>query len=146
MPTAGKLASALIFGALAYALALTAQKGGELPHVTQYFFISCTLIGGICGWRVMGRRAEGPAREAPGAGVLTAVMMVIVSILFFATREMLQRSLNKIYRGPVEAVLGVFDIASEYARMLAEPGFLALLAVGGIVGGFAAGLVGRRWP
>ena len=146
MPTAGKLAGAIFFAALAYMLSLMAFRQSGLSQVPDMFFVICSLIGAGCGWRVMGSRAAAPARDAPSSGVLTVVFTVVLALLFFATREMLIRSMNHIYRGPIEGLIGVFDIAGDYLMLLATPAFGATMVVGGIACGVLSGVIGRRWP
>jgi hypothetical protein len=50
-----------------------------------------------------------------------------------------------LYDGPMEAVLGVFEIMLDYGRMMLQPDVLGVLAVGGILGGMLAEWAGRRW-
>lgn len=145
MPTAGKLAGALLFAALAYVLASIAWQASTLTSVPGSFYVICALIGMACGWRVMGGRAEAPAMDAPSSGVLTVVISVVVAVLFFATREMLQRSMNHRYKEPTDAIIGVFEIAADYLWMLVTPTFLLTMLSGGVVCGIVAGFVGRRW-
>ncbi|WP_149140799.1 TrgA family protein [Gemmobacter caeruleus] len=146
MPTAGKLAGAILFAVLAYVLAVNYRAELPLDYVPNAFYIWCVVIGLLCGWRVMGTRAGLPAREAPSSGILTVVITVLVAVLFFSTQEMLRRSANKLYKGPLEAVVGIFEIAAHYIGMMATPAFFGTMMLGGVACGMLAGMVGRRWP
>ena len=145
MPTAGKLAGALIFAVLAYILAATYRLDYPRDTMPGGYYGIAMLIGLAVGWRVMGPRSQGRLIETANAGLLTAVITVLVTLLFFATREMLRRSLNELYSGPTEAVIGIFAIAAEYVTYMASLQFLGTLLVGGLICGALAGLVGRRW-
>jgi hypothetical protein len=59
---------------------------------------------------------------------------------------MILRSTKMMYDGPMEALLGVFDLMLYYGKMMGSPEFIGTLLVGGIIGGLAAEAAGKRWP
>ncbi len=146
MPTAGKLASALIFALLAFVLAATYRFDLPREAVPGSYYGVSAMIGLLVGWRVMGPRSEGRPMATANDGLLTAVITVLIALIYFATIEMLKRSVNELYSGPLEAVIGIFSIAGDYMARMASPRFIATLLLGGMLGGLLAGHVGRRWP
>lgn len=145
MPTAAKFVAALIFAAVGYFAAQAYIP--SLPEGTQTrgFREICAFIGLLCGWIVMGRRVGKPYSEAIGSGILTSVIIVFWALLLFSVYEMIQLSIKMRYDGPMDAVLGVFELMLEYGMALPRQGVLLALGVGGIVGGIAAEVANRLW-
>lgn len=145
MPTAAKLISAVAFAIVAL-IAATAfvthmpegSRIGLFPEITAG-------IGFAVGWLVMGGLVGQGYGEAAGSGLRTSVTLVFFTLLGFAIYLMVQKSYKMVYDGPMEAVLGVFEIMLEYGQMMLVPDVLGVLAVGGVLGGLAAEWAGRRW-
>jgi hypothetical protein len=57
---------------------------------------------------------------------------------------MIKNSTKKIYDGPLEAMLAIFDIMAKYGKLALTPEVLGTLAVGGMLGGLLAEWVSRR--
>lgn len=146
MPTAAKLAAALAFAALGF---LSGQLfGAELPKgtATTIFGPVAAAIGLVCGWRISGALAGKGYGQAVGTGIRTAVTTVFWGLLGYAIQTMVIRSMRKVYQGPMDAVLGMFDLLAGYVRLAAAPELLAALFFGGLAGGVLTEWVGRRWP
>ncbi len=145
MPTAAKLVAALVFAAVAFLGASVYVP--HLPEGTQarWFPAGSAVIGALVGWLVMGPLAGRGLVAAMGYGLRASATIVFWTGLLFSGREMILRSLNMRYDGPMEAVVGIFDIALDYGRLLGDPQILAVLGLGGIVGGIASELSSRRW-
>lgn len=144
MPTAAKLVSAVVFAALAYLVAdlyAAAMPGNPLVGFLRE---GCALIGLLCGWLVMGRLVGRGMVAGAGSGFRTSATILFWCLLAFSVLEMVKNSTKKIYDGPMEAVLAIFEIMMKYGRMALTPEVLGTLAVGGILGGMLAEWVGRR--
>jgi hypothetical protein len=144
MPTAAKLVSAVIFAALAYLVADLYVPGMEGNPVVGYLRPGCALIGMLCGWMVMGRLVGKGMRAAMGSGFRTSATILFWCLLSFSIYEMVEKSTKKIYDGPMEALLAVFDIMVKYGSFAVTPEVLGTLAVGGMLGGVLAEWVSRR--
>ncbi|MFN3722084.1 MAG: TrgA family protein [Paracoccaceae bacterium] len=148
MPTAAKLVAGLVFGFVAfvaahlYALSLPdGATSGVLRQVSA-------VVGVLCGWFVMGpfaKRARGQI-DAMGAGVRTSLTMLIVVVLTFAIVEMLDRAIKGRFKTPMDAVLSIFEQGLRLIGSVAQPDILAVLLLGGLVGGSVSRWAGRRWP
>jgi len=145
VPTAAKLVAAVVFAAVAFLAGSVYIP--LLPEGTQagWFAAVCAGFGAVIGWMVMGGLAGRGTTAAMGHGVRTAVTIVFWTGLFFSIREMVLRSMNLRYDGPMEAVIGTFDIAIDYGRLLADPQLLAVLGLGGLAGGLVTEWASRRW-
>ena len=58
---------------------------------------------------------------------------------------MIERSLDKRYDGPVEAVVSIFEIGIEMGGWLATPTVIGVLAIGGIFAALFVDAIGRRY-
>jgi len=78
---------------------------------------------------------------------LTGVVATIFWVLLaHSGYEMIKRSLRKQYDTGMEAVVAVFDIAIEDGATMISFEVILTLIVGGLVAGFVATWVGRRFP
>lgn len=145
MPTAAKLAGAVIFGLIGYVAVML-----YLPHLPidlppgllrEY----AAALGVVIGWRVTGQLAGRGYVEAIGTGVRASVSLAIVALLFFAIQLMIKRSYKMMYDGPMEAVIGVFALMLDYSRAFLAVDILAWLLIGGAIGGVMVEWVGKRW-
>ena len=71
--------------------------------------------------------------------------VVFFTLLGFSIYLMVKKSYKMAYDGPMEAVLGVFQLMMEYGQMMLVPDVLGVLAVGGALGGVVTEWAGRRW-
>ncbi|WP_054005056.1 TrgA family protein [Cypionkella psychrotolerans] len=145
MPTASKLVAAVAYALLGFLAAQTFVK--YLPEGTPlgYFREITAAIGFITGWLVMGKLTRKGYREAINAGLVTALLLVFWALLAFSLYFMIKKSMRMMYDGPMEAVLGVFQLMFDYGKMLLVPDMLGVILVGGIVAGLITEWAGKRW-
>lgn len=145
MPTAAKLVAALVFALIGFLAAEIFKP--QMPEGTQFGWFSpiCAGIGLLCGWIIMGSLAGRGLRVALGSGVRTAVTVAFWALIGFSIYEMLLRSTRLRYDGPMEAVLAAFDLALDYGRLMLVPDVLAVLLVGGALGGALVEWAARQW-
>ena len=145
MPTASKLVAAVAYALLGFLAALTFVK--YLPDGTPlgYFREITAAIGFIVGWMVMGKLTRKGYREAINSGLVTAMLLVFWALLAFSLYFMLRKSMRMMYDGPMEAVLGVFQLMFDYGKMLLVPDMLGVILMGGIVAGLVCEWAGKRW-
>ena len=147
MPTAAKLAGLVFFAALGAVIALYVPRLLPPGMARGMLFPVTVGIAGITGWRVAGRALERGKGlfDSVATGMRTAVVALFFVLLAFACGEMVKQAFRKVYDGPVEAVVGVFEELIEFLPMLADPPFIALLLGGGAIAGVLTGMIGRRW-
>jgi len=145
MPTAAKLMGAVFF-ALTGFLAAEAFKLG-MPAGMRFgpFSLVIAAIGFLCGWRIAGRLAGNGYTGSVGYGMRTSVTIVFWGLLVYSTERMIQRALDMLYDGPVEAVLGIFQLMFELGQRVLTAEVVTVLVVGGVFGGVAAEWASRRW-
>jgi len=146
MPTAPKLAAAAAFAivaAIAAHLFIPALPEGTPPGWLREV---SAAIGLLCGWWIMGNRVGKGYGEAAGSGILTSALSLFWVMLVFSIVTMVKRSMRMLYDGPMDAVIGVFDLMLDYGALLAAPATPVALILGGILGGWFTEWAGRRWP
>jgi hypothetical protein len=145
MPTAAKLFAAVGFALVAFMACEVFKTTVPERTVWGVFNPVGAAIGFLCGWRVMGRLAGQGYGSALGYGLRTSVTILFWILLVWSIHQMIMRSLNMRYGGPMEAILGIFEFMLEFGREAATPQVLGALAVGGVLGGWLAEFAARRW-
>ncbi|WP_136057694.1 TrgA family protein [Candidatus Halocynthiibacter alkanivorans] len=148
MPTMPKLISAIWFAALAFFMAMLVPA--HLPENMEgmsmgYFPHIIAVIGALVGWHFVGPKARDTRSAMIGFGITSSGLIIAWSLLVFAGYEMYRGSLRLRYDGPMDALVNMFGIIGEYALIIAKPDFVIAAVIGGIVGGWLVGAVGKRW-
>lgn len=145
MPTAAKLFAGLAFALLAFFAAEIFKP--HMPEGTQFghFSFISALIGLVAGWRVMGPEAGRGRWEAVNSGVKTAAVMVGLALVIFSTYEMILRAFRPEYKGPMEAIVAIFEIGVDYFRTLLAWDVILVLVGGGALAGLLSEWAARRW-
>ena len=146
MPTAAKLASAILFAAVGF---FAAQAYAQtLPPGQPHFWLVpiVTAIGLGQGWMTMGPNVGQGISMAITTGVRVSVQITFWSLVTFGLYEMFYRSTRLRYDGPGEAVIAALELFLDYGlSVLAATTCLIILLVGGAVSGIIAEIVNRRW-
>lgn len=145
MPTAARIFGAICFAAIAF-LAAEAVKP-LMPEGTRFGFFSeiMAAIGAACGWFVMGALVGRGYSVAVSTGFRTSATLVFFGLLLFSGREMILRSLDRRYHGPMQALQGMVGLAADYGKLLLNGQDLVILIGGGALAGLLVEWVGRRW-
>jgi hypothetical protein len=145
MPTTAKLVAAAFFAVIGWLAA-----NAHIPALGEnaaigYFREISALIGLVVGWSVMGSLVGQGYADAVGSGLRTSVTLAFFALLIFSTVLMFRETTRMTYDGPMEAVLGVFELMLEHGRKMLTPGVLGVLVVGGALGGVLTEWAARRW-
>lgn len=145
MPTGGKLIGALTFAFLAYFI--TDLVKPYLPEGTQVGLFSPinAFVGLLMGWTIMGKGAGASYRKALGYGVTTLAATAFWCILFWAGYDMLQKSLDLRYDGPIEALQEMARTFIDYAKFGTERTVLVAAVIGALFMGWVTEFFARRW-
>lgn len=148
MPTAARVVAAAIIGFVAWIV--TGQVKMAMPEGTDFgLFVPISVgIGLLCGWGIVGRRADhGDLGFTTAFGVgLSGMAGAVFWVLFvFSGNEALRQAMLRRYDGPFEAFVDMFPIAGEFGLFLLNTQSLSWLIIGGILSGVLADMAGRRW-
>lgn len=145
MPTIPKLVAATCLAILAYIV--TTQVIATMPEKESFgkLIPSSIIISLLCGWIFIGRRVGETYVIAISTGLSGMAAAVFWVLLAQSGSEMLRLSLRRRFDGPMEAIVGVFQIAYEFGAKLAQTETVITLLVGGIIAGVLAEFAARRW-
>lgn len=145
MPTAAKTIAAIYFAGLAYFVSGLIYPLYPEGLVGPKFGLWNAGLGVILGWVFMGRRVGQGWVTALGVGFTTSAAILLWGTFLHSFAQMIRRSLQKVYDGPVEALVDVFRFMIENAAVIGVPAVLAPLAIGGLIGGILVELVNRNF-
>lgn len=145
MPSAGRFVGALFFACIAWFVSEMFKP--LLPDGTNFgkFSEYNAALGAMVGWAMLGLRSHGSRNASISAGLTASAALVFWALFLYSVSEMLKLSLRKAYEGPVEALVGVFQLMIEHILLMATPEIIITLVVGGIVAGMVSGWAERRW-
>ncbi|PUB11313.1 TrgA family protein [Yoonia sediminilitoris] len=146
MPTAGRLAAATAFFIYGWYIALAASPF-FLEGIAPGYLIPLSIgIAVLCGWMVVGSRAGRGYVAAVGHGLTGAFAYSLWMIFLMSFEDMIARSLRRLYDGPMEALVGVFDLMLQLGNDLFDINLILSVAIGGIVCALFAEYFAKRYP
>ncbi|MGZ9809967.1 TrgA family protein [Pseudoroseicyclus sp. H15] len=144
MPTAAKMVSALLFAGLALIVASSVASLYPDGVIGPRFIYLNAGIALVVGWLVLGQRAGHGYVTALGVGLTTAAAVFLWALFLFSFAQMIDRSFDKVYDGPVEALVDVFRFMWENAQIVAVQEVVLTLAIGGVLIGAVVEFVSHR--
>lgn len=148
MPTAGRLVAAILFAPLfwyASTLALPYFTIEEAPVPDAFAMVNAGL-GLVLGWTIAGSRAgKGTWFGALSYGLTAGIAISVAALFVHSFVQMVQLSLRRVYDGPADAVIGVFELMFENALVLAKPDVGIVLGVGSVAAGLVTEWFGRNY-
>ncbi|MCZ7676992.1 MAG: TrgA family protein [Roseovarius sp.] len=144
MPTAAKLVSALGLAGLAWYATIIVKEIWPVDENFGYFSSFTALLALLIGWWVIGTRLGRGYMQGISAGLTGLFALLFWAFLLLSSYEMIERALDLRYKGPVQAITGVFDIAIGYAQNVYYWPLIGLLLAGAAVLGLIAEAVARR--
>ena len=145
MPTGAKLVAAVCFAIVGW-LAAEAYIP-QLPADTRtgYFREIMALLGFVLGWMTLGPNVGRGYADAASIGMRTSFLLVFWGLLGMSIYFMVRRSTRMIYDNAGDAALDVPMLMLQYAGLMGSVPLIAMLAVGGAIGGVLTEFAGRRW-
>jgi hypothetical protein len=145
MPTAARLFGATAFAILGWISANIYANAMPEGSQTGLMREIVAFLGIIIGWRVAGGNAGKGYNPATGTGLRAGIILVFFSLLGFSIYKMVLLSMQMRYDGPMDAVLGVFDLMMDYGKVMLTSQMIGTLVVGSILGGWLAEFGSRHW-
>jgi hypothetical protein len=145
MPDAAKLVAAILIGSIAYAASLLFMP--LMPESTNFgsFIYVNTIIGIVCGWMVMGKRAGRGVTAAINNGLGGSLVLVIWALFVHSCYQMFDRALDNWYNGAFDALAAIFQFMAEFSLVMLDPVLLFCLFGGGVIAGLATEYAWRTW-
>lgn len=145
MPTAAKLFAAFGFALVAFFTAEVFKP--HMPEGTEFGLLSpvSALLGAFCGWKVMGPAVGHGYIESFNGGLKTSLILTLLALFVFSTEEMLVKAFQRDYKSPMEAVVGIVQLALEFIQKMFVLDVLIVLLLGGALAGMLSEWAARRW-
>ena len=145
MPDAAKLVAALGLAVLAFIVSGMIMPLFEEETNFGWFVWINVVLGLLCGWMIIGRRAGRGIVSAINVGLTGAVMLVFWGLFVQSCNEMVRIAMKNRYDGPFEALIAIFEIGAEWALLMSTVQIWGTLALGGIATGLLAEYAWRTW-
>ena len=146
MPTAGRLAGAIIFGLFGWYMAGLTIPFFPEENAPDFWLPASEFISLIIGWRICGRVAGGGYNLAVATGLTCAGAMAFCLIFVLAFNQMINNAMRLRYGGPTEAVTDVFSLMVEFGAYFYDTTLIASLVIGVVVCAFVTEFFGQRFP
>lgn len=145
MPTTAKLVAAAGLGLVGWVASDMIRP--LMPADTSFGWFNYVnlVLGLLCGWVVTGKRVGFGWTEGVSAGLTGMGALVAWGLFAQSFYEMLMRSLDRRYDGPVEGLTAMFELAVEFGSVLLNGPLIIFLCLGGLLTGLLAEWVTRRW-
>ena len=145
MPTAGRLAGALTFMALAFVLTLLMEPLFPDGTVPRNFMLVNVLSAMMAGWTTVGSRAGRGLVAAFGVGITGLAVFGFWMFFLHGFAMMLKEAFRKAYDGPMEAIAAIFEMMARLGGMLLTPDVLVAMLAGSIVAGLVTEHFARNY-
>jgi hypothetical protein len=145
MPTAGRLAGGIAFAVFGWFLATAIIPYFDEGRAHGFWVPMSTAVGFLCGWIIVGKRTGLGYRSGVGNGITGAVAVVFWMLFLLSFYDMLQKSFRKSYDGPMEGLVDVVTLLTEYVVQLAQVDLGIIVVGGGIAAGLFAEFFGKRF-
>jgi len=146
MPTAGRLAGAVVFGLFGWYLAGITIPFFPEANAPDYWIPASAAAGVFVGWTICGKRAGNGYNPAVGVGVSCACAFAFIMLFIVAFNQMIQNAFRLRYDGPMEAVVDVFGQMVEFAEYFYDWGLIATILAGGVICAWVTEVFGQRYP
>lgn len=145
MPTAARLVAGILLAILGWVLSDIVRP--LMPEGTAFgWFNYVNAFIGLCvGWSVIGSRVGRGFVASINNGVTGTAVLILWCLFVHSCYEMFRLAMRNRYDGPMEALMSIFLIGSEFGIMIATPTFFGVAVVGALVVGIAADAAGKRW-
>ncbi len=145
MLTGGRLAGGVVFALLGWYIAGIAGPFFPEERPPSYLIPLCTFIGLLVGWSVCGPRTGKGYSNAVSNGLTTIAAFSFCVLGALSFLAMMRSALRNRYDGPMDAIVGMFELMLEQGLAFLDIPFLATMIIGGIVCAVIAEFFGRRF-
>jgi hypothetical protein len=143
-PTAAKLVAALLFAALTWWVADLVRPLLPEQRPARWLNPISAGFGLVAGWRLVGAQAGQGYLAAVGRGWTALAVVAIAGLVFWSGQEVMERVLDRFYRGPSAAFDALVRQVSENATILFSLGPVLAGVAGAALCGVVTEFVSRR--
>lgn len=146
MPTAGRLAGAVIYALFGWYMA-----GITVPYfpneiAPDYWIPAAAAISLLIGWKICGKRAGRGYNPAIGIGLTASAAMAFCLIFALSFNQMISNALRMRYDGAMDAVVNIFTEMVSFGAYFFDVQLIVTLLVGGVICAWITEYFGQRFP
>lgn len=146
MPTAGRLAGAVVFALFGWYLGGISVEFFPNANAPDLLLPASAFIGLIIGWKICGSRAGRGYNAAVGVGLTCAFAIGFCLLFVVAFNQMISNAMRLQYGGPMDAIVGIFSLMIEFAQYFYDFTLIATLLIGSVVCALFTEFFGKRYP
>lgn len=146
MPTAGRLAGAIIFALFGWYMAGISIPFFPNEIAPDFWIPTAAFISFFLGWRICGTRAGRGYNPAIGIGLTTSAAMAFCLIFALAFVRMIDNAMRLRYNGPMDAVVNIFVEMLEHGKYFGDVTLIVTLLAGGVICAWITEFFGKRYP
>lgn len=145
MPTAGRLAGAVIFALFGWYIAGVSIPYFPESNAPDYWLPASAGIGLFIGWRVCGSRAGRGYHPAISIGLTCSAAISFWLIFLFGFNQMITNALRLRYDGPMEATVDIFEQMAKFSLYFYDWSLIATVLIGGVICAWITEYFGQRF-
>lgn len=148
MPTVARIVASVCVAFIAWVVSGLAKQVLQMPDTGMLVPLS-VVIGAVCGWVILGRRADRGKLgvvNAIGVGLTAVAMTAIWVLLVISAAESFDIAMTRRFHDPMKVIYGIYPIALRYGQALLDTDILVWLLAGGSITGILSHLSGQKWP
>ncbi len=146
MPTAGRLAGAIIFALFGWYIAGLSIPFFPESNAPTYWVPIAAVVGLVVGWKVCGGRAGRGYNPAIGIGLTCSFVIGFCMLFVVAFNQMFTNAMRLQYDGAMDALVNIFQQMLEFSVLFYDIPFIATLVIGGVVCAWVTEFFGQRFP
>jgi hypothetical protein len=145
MPDAARLVAALSLALIAFVVSGLIMP--LMPEGTNFGWFTYVniVLGVLCGWIVMGKRAGRGITPAINNGLTGVAALVFWGLFVQGGYEMVRLAMRNRFDGPLDAFSVIFEIGLDYGITIFEPTVVLTLLAGAVLAGLATEFAWRSW-
>jgi hypothetical protein len=146
MPTAARLAGAILFGLWGWYISGVATPFFMEGRPPRSFVPASVLTGILIGWIYIGRRLGQGYVQAVGHGLSGGFAFAFVSLFIMGLSLMMANAMRRRYDGPMEAVVDIFNLMVSESGRFYDVTLIASVFVGAVLCAWVAEYFAQKYP
>lgn len=146
MPTAGRLAAAVVFGLWGWYLAGVGAQFFDEGRAPGSFLSGSVITGVLLGWIYVGRRTGEGYVQAVGHGLSAAFAYAFITLFIMGFSLMMANAFRRRYDGPMEAAVDIFDLMVSESGRFIDVNLISSILVGAVLCAWVAEYFAQKYP
>ncbi|WP_322889125.1 MULTISPECIES: TrgA family protein [unclassified Yoonia] len=146
MPTAGRMAAAVVFGLWGWYLAGVGTPFFDEGRAPRSFLTGCVITGILLGWIYVGRRTGEGYVQAVGHGLSAGFAFSFITLFIMGFSLMMANAFRRRYDGPMEAIVDIFELMVSESSRFIDVTLISSVLVGAVICAWVAEYFAQKYP